>query len=70
MTKQQSKPSRRGQVGSLEGISMDGTLNGCADGLQVGGGITEENAEEWLQAGAEKVRLLVVSRLLARSLAR
>ena len=27
------------------------------DGLQVGGGITESNAEEWLKAGAEKVSL-------------
>jgi len=30
-------------------------LNFCVDGLQVGGGITEDNAEQWLQAGAEKV---------------
>lgn len=26
-----------------------------ADGLHVGGGITEENAQEWIDAGAEKV---------------
>lgn len=25
--------------------------------MQVGGGITESNAEEWLKAGAEKVSL-------------
>lgn len=27
-------------------------------GLQVGGGITDENAKEWLDAGASKVRQL------------
>jgi hypothetical protein len=28
-------------------------------GLQVGGGMTEANAQEWLQAGASKVRSLL-----------
>jgi len=29
---------------------------GRVDGLHVGGGITEDNAQEWIDAGAEKVR--------------
>lgn len=35
-------------------------LTGCfvTGGLHVGGGINEENAQGWLDAGAEKVRLL------------
>jgi hypothetical protein len=28
------------------------------DGLQVGGGINESNAQEWIDNGAEKVRFL------------
>ena len=31
-------------------------LSEWPNGLQVGGGITEDNAAEWLEAGAEKVR--------------
>jgi phosphoribosylformimino-5-aminoimidazole carboxamide ribotide isomerase len=30
-------------------------------GMQVGGGITESNAEEWLRAGASKVRRVVAT---------
>jgi len=33
-------------------------------GLQVGGGIKDSNAKEWIEAGADKVGLLVLSRLL------
>lgn len=32
-------------------------------GLQVGGGITDQNAKEWIDAGAEKVCLLRVESL-------
>lgn len=31
-------------------------------GLQVGGGITDKNAKEWIDAGAEKVRSYILSR--------
>jgi imidazole glycerol phosphate synthase subunit HisF len=55
MTKQRSKHLRHGQVGAWLGEGMSTRLKFCADGLQVGGGITEDNAEQWLQAGAEKV---------------
>lgn len=29
-------------------------------GLQIGGGINDKNASEWMDAGAEKVRAVVV----------
>lgn len=31
-------------------------LIGCLGGLQIGGGINDNNAQEWLDAGASKVR--------------
>lgn len=42
---------------SFGGPSTDDSSDAhCKGGLQIGGGITEENAQEWLDAGAEKVR--------------
>ena len=33
------------------------SLANFLDGLQIGGGITAENAEQWINRGAEKVRI-------------
>jgi len=34
---------------------------GSAGGLQIGGGITDKNAKEWLDAGASKVYMPQIS---------
>jgi len=48
-----------------DGAARD-ALSAWPGGLQIGGGITETNASEWLDAGASKVRspssYLVVAR--------
>lgn len=35
-------------------------LSAWKDGMQVGGGITEKNAREWIDKGAEKVRTPII----------
>ena len=46
------------QLGPGNKEAARAALSAWKDGLQVGGGINEENAEEWLQAGASKVSRL------------
>lgn len=41
-------------------------LNAWPEGLQIGGGITEANAREWLDAGASKVRTSSAYPIIAR----
>ena len=41
-------------------------LSAWPGGLQIGGGITEANAREWLDAGASKVRTLSSYLIVAR----
>ena len=41
--------------GMLSYITLEIVLNLRADKLQVGGGINDTNAQEWLDAGASKV---------------
>lgn len=50
---------------SSDGIAADlgsspsssrSAISSRIDGLHVGGGITEENAQEWIDLGAEKVK--------------
>ena len=41
---------------ALIGIHLD------AGGLQIGGGINDRNAQEWLDAGASKVRIYQASK--------
>jgi hypothetical protein len=36
--------------------ALTNAVRGCIDSLHIGGGITDANAMEWLDAGAEKVR--------------
>ena len=42
------------------------TLGAWPGGLQIGGGITEMNAREWLAAGASKVRISTSDLIVTR----
>lgn len=50
------------QLGPRNREAARNALATWPDGLQVGGGITEENAMEWLEAGASKVCLFRLCR--------
>lgn len=50
--------SSRVLFASMHSVSLTLPICATSDGLQVGGGINESNAQEWLDAGAEKVRSL------------
>ena len=38
-------------------------LDEWKNGLQVGGGITDQNAKQWIEWGAERVRMKILSEL-------
>jgi hypothetical protein len=62
MMQLQKKPSLHGQVRSRAVLRLLAQrcpyplFSSPLGGLQIGGGINEKNAEEWLKAGASKVR--------------
>jgi hypothetical protein len=58
MMKQRKKLSEHGQVYHLLlFVVFKFHVGLCAGGLQIGGGITDENAAEWLIAGASQASI-------------
>jgi hypothetical protein len=49
------KRCRGGQVRTPCSLAIPWSERAKAGGLQVGGGITDANAQEWIDAGASKV---------------